>query len=185
MNDKGFTLVEVLAMLVVLGILMGVTIPNITGIVNNHKNNIIKTDAQKMANTAKMKIAKDKIPKPEIGKCIVFSMNYLNIDDNFDKGPNDGDYLLFDSFVIYKREGNRLKYYVRIVEEVPGGNIGIELEDIETINQDENNTTIQNISTNLDLTGDKTEDLTKLNNSPLIQNICSDITAYYPGKASM
>ena len=43
-NNKGFTLVEVLAMLVVLGIIIGVTVPKITGIFNNQKNNLISED---------------------------------------------------------------------------------------------------------------------------------------------
>ena len=40
LKNRGFTLVELLAMLVVLGILMAVTIPNITGILNQSKENM-------------------------------------------------------------------------------------------------------------------------------------------------
>ena len=36
-NNKGFTLVELLAMLVVLGILIGISVPNITGILNQQR----------------------------------------------------------------------------------------------------------------------------------------------------
>ena len=52
-NNKGFTLVEVLAMLVVLGIIIGVTVPNITGILSNQKTNLIAEDGIKMIENAK------------------------------------------------------------------------------------------------------------------------------------
>ena len=52
-NNKGFTLVEVLAMLVVLGIIIGVTVPNITGILNSQKTNLIAEDGIKMIENAK------------------------------------------------------------------------------------------------------------------------------------
>ena len=55
-NNKGFTLVEVLAMLVVLGIIIGVTVPNITGILNNQKTNLIAEDGIKMIENAKNEI---------------------------------------------------------------------------------------------------------------------------------
>ena len=45
---KGFTLVELLAMLVVLGILMAVAIPNITGILGNQRVNGLKADAESL-----------------------------------------------------------------------------------------------------------------------------------------
>ena len=49
MNKKnGFTLVELLAMLTVLGILMVVTIPNISKILNNNRVNKYKMDAKKI-----------------------------------------------------------------------------------------------------------------------------------------
>ena len=56
MNNKGFTLVELLAMLVVLAILMGIAIPNITGILANNKVNVMKADASKMTDGAFSKI---------------------------------------------------------------------------------------------------------------------------------
>ena len=55
MNNKGFTLVEILAMLVVLGILMVITIPNVTGILANNKFKVMKADADKTLDTAKIR----------------------------------------------------------------------------------------------------------------------------------
>ena len=125
-NNKGFTLVELLAMLVVLAILMGIAIPNIVGMVSNQRLNVIRSDAIKMVDTAKIKMAKDKyIAKPKNNECVVFSLDYLNDNGNFDKGPNGGDYNQYDSFVLLTRVKAtgynsynvwEYKYYVRLLE---------------------------------------------------------------------
>ena len=59
-NNKGFTLVELLAMLVVLGILMAITVPNISGILSQQKETAFIEDASKLINTAKMKMSTDR-----------------------------------------------------------------------------------------------------------------------------
>lgn len=144
-NNKGFTLVELLAMLVVLGVLMGVTIPNITGILEQSKKNSFIQDATKMVESAKIKIAThktgyDKIPKIAAGQCVVFTLDYLNDNEDIGKGPNDGTYLDYESFVIYKLEENpetaklEKKYYVRLVEKKSQGKYsGIDLKEYSEI----------------------------------------------------
>ncbi len=146
-NEKGFTLVELLAMLVVLGILMGVTIPNITGILSQSKENQVLEDATKMIETTKIKIAThttgyDKIPKIAAGECIVLSLNYLNDNEDIGKGPNEGEYQDYDSYVVYTIEGKQRKYYVRLVEEVKGKYSGID----EVESQELEKTTHDNIT---------------------------------------
>ena len=38
LNNKGFTLVELLAVIIILAIVVGITIPSITSVINNSKN---------------------------------------------------------------------------------------------------------------------------------------------------
>jgi type II secretory pathway pseudopilin PulG len=118
LNRKAFTLVELLAMLVVLGILIGITVPNITGILNQQKTNGFVEDATKMVNRTKTKMSSDSsIKKPVAGHCLVFTLNYLNDNDDIDTGPNGGSYLDYNSFVIVTRQGTEYKYYIRLVED--------------------------------------------------------------------
>ena len=122
MNNKGFTLVELLAMLAVLAILMGVAIPNITGILKNQKKNTLKNDAVTLVETAKTKVAREElIKKPNTNECVVFSLTYLNDNDNVEVGPNGGKYEEYGSFVVMKKECNNqgceYKYYIRLVED--------------------------------------------------------------------
>ena len=52
MNQKGFTLVELLATLLIIGVVMGVTIPNVTGIFNQNKVTTYAEDAKKLRTSA-------------------------------------------------------------------------------------------------------------------------------------
>ena len=78
MKKNGFTFVELLTMLAVLGILMLIAIPNINGILKNQRLNMIKGDATNMVETAKIKSRKERLlTKPKSGECIIFALNYL------------------------------------------------------------------------------------------------------------
>ena len=179
-KEKGFTLVELLAMLVILGILIGITIPNVTGILKNQKLNIIKTDATNMVERAKTKIAKDsKIIKPAVGHCLIFTLNYLNDHDEFDKGPNGGTYDEFESFVLYTRVNSsggttKFKYYVRLVEKTDSGNFGFNLEDIDNISELKNDNIIK-LSSLYGLTKNRTDSVGILNGTSDISAKCATL----------
>ena len=175
LNRKGFTLVELLAMLVVLGILMAVTVPNISGILGKSKTDTIKEDVTKMIDTAKIKVASESnIANPEKGKCLVFTLEYLNDSDDFKQGPNGGKYDMFDSFVIVKRVDNKYKYYVRLVEKNENGNYGINIADFETFEKNWNNE-IKQITNNASLKSAITA--TDVANISLIKSYCPNADA--------
>lgn len=117
MKRKGFTLVELLAMLTVLGIIMIIAVPNITGMLAQQKLTVIKQDATKMMDTLKVKIAtNEEIKKPSNNKCIVFTLKSLNTSDDIKNGPNGKPYTKYSSYIIMKRVNTQYIYYVRIVE---------------------------------------------------------------------
>lgn len=115
-NKSGFTLVELLVSLVLLGVLMAITIPNIIGIVEQNKNNAYVEDSEKMLSSAKYKMASNDIKKPSVGKCIIMTLGYLDTNDDYKNTPNDGVYDKGKSFVVIKRESSRYDYYVRLEE---------------------------------------------------------------------
>ena len=191
MKKNGFTLVELLAMLVVLGILMGVAIPNISGIIKNNKLNIIKTDAIKMIDTAKVKMSTDKEikEKPTTNKCIVMALNYLNDSEDINTGPNGGKYMQFDSFVVITREGNEYKYYVRLIEKTGNEYYGINIVDRTALSA-KNSDYIKKVDTLYNLNGgseaiasDKAKLAGKLKASyPSVKDLaCTTILSYHPG----
>ena len=55
-NNKGFTLVELLAVLSVLAVLMLLAVPNVIGVVQRDKNKTYVEDAKKLVTLAEYKI---------------------------------------------------------------------------------------------------------------------------------
>ena len=98
MNNKGFTLVEILAMLVVLAILLAISVPNISGILSKQKENISVDDANKLVESTKIKVrTKLNVELPNENKnCNVYTMAFLDSNDDYTTGTNGGTYDEFE-----------------------------------------------------------------------------------------
>lgn len=132
-NNKGFTLVEILAVIAILGVLSVLVVPRIFGLVTDSRKNIYVQDAKKLISQARytMNAKSVKIEKPEDGECIVFSMKYLSVSD-FQNPPNGGNYLTEGSFVVVKNVGGEFIYSAMIVEKTKDQDfmgIGLSTED--------------------------------------------------------
>lgn len=151
-NKKGFTLVELLATLVILGLLTVIAAPNIIGILTNTKLNTYISDANKLQTLAEYKFRSDsKITRPQDGECIVLTMNYLGTSE-FKNPPYGGTYSTDKSFVVIKGEKNaqealEYKYYVQIMEDVKANEYGGIPVIIKSEIKKENNTNIIEVGT--------------------------------------
>lgn len=119
MNNKGFTLIELMAVFVVLGVLMAVTIPNIVGITTANKQQTYAEDAKKFKNAVEYRFRGDStIAKPQNnGDCIIANLKYV-AGSEYDNPPYGGVYAMDYSYVIMAKKGNEYKYYVQLVEGV-------------------------------------------------------------------
>ncbi|MDW2875788.1 MULTISPECIES: prepilin-type N-terminal cleavage/methylation domain-containing protein [Bacillaceae] len=61
-NEKGLTLIELLAVIVILGIIAAIAIPSIGGIIQKSKEDAVKADAIAVLNGAKLYVAANGIP---------------------------------------------------------------------------------------------------------------------------
>ncbi len=183
MKKNGFTFVELLAMLTVIGIIMLVAIPNISGMLKNQRLGSLKTDAMSMVEAAKSKASKDRLMlKPKVGECIVFPLNYLDDNENIIKGPNGGLYDQFDSIVVYTRVGNKYKYYVRLIEIYNNKKIGVSLIDSITIDSLKSGD-ISEINDNIGLTknDNRSTAINKLESFASLTAKCNNVVGYYSG----
>ena len=130
-NSFGFTMIELLAAIVVLGILMGVGVPVVMNIMTDQKHSLYINDAIRLASLADSKIRSDnKIQIPpraaggDTGGCIVIGLDYMD-NNGFEAAPYGGVYDKTRSFVVAQRNestaSEEYTYYVRLVEELSNG----------------------------------------------------------------
>ena len=128
-NNKGFTLVELLAAVVILGILVVVSVPVISNLFDSSRNKMYVSDAKKLISLAEYKVqaSSSVIEKPDDGDCILISMLYLDSND-FDNPPGEGKYLKESSYVVVKNKSGKLEFSAIVVEKVKdGGYKGVDL----------------------------------------------------------
>ncbi|MBQ6135112.1 MAG: type II secretion system protein [Bacilli bacterium] len=191
MKKKGFTLVELLVMLIVLGVLMVVTIPNISGLLKNQRLNKWKNDSENLIEIAKNYISKNssnsELEKPEVNKCVVFTLDYLDTNNEMKAGPNGGKYQDFDSFVVYKKEStgsntSKWVYYVQLVEISTEGTAGLKLK-VEADLEDLKKSDISNKTEDLILGLSDEEDSSTQSLESSLASVCpGGIKKYYARK---
>ena len=137
-NSKGFTLVEVLATLIVLGVVSTMVMPKIFDYINSSRDNIYVQDAKKMISLAQynMGASSTDIEKPNDGEIVIFTLNYLAGND-FRNPPNGGSYMMDASFVAVTYSLAEDKYYFAgmLVEKIDDKGLnGVRLSTEESIN---------------------------------------------------
>ena len=133
-NNSGFTMVELLAAMVVLGISMMVAIPSVIELLNDQRSDTYVKDALRFASNMDNKLRSDnKITVPRRGGCIAINLTYMD-NNTFEEGPYGGTYDRWVSFVVAKRNpaaaDEEYTYYVRLIEKTPAGAYrGVDLKD--------------------------------------------------------
>lgn len=132
MKEKGFTLVELLGVIVILSIIMLIAIPNITSMLEKSKYDQYIGDAKKLVSITEYEIRKGTINKPATGELIKVTLDYLSTSD-VEKDPNGEEYDVNKSYVIIVRKDGYLSYYVNLVST---SGKGISLVDVNELSGD-------------------------------------------------
>ena len=123
MKKNGFTMVELLATIVILGILMIFALPAMVGMLSKNRSKIYTNDAKEFISLVEYQLRSKSayMQKPAPGDCIIIGLSFLD-DDEFGSPPNGGVYSTDHSFVVVRNhENGKLEYSVSLIEKVKGG----------------------------------------------------------------
>lgn len=140
MNNKGFTLVELLGVILILSIIMLIAIPNITSILERTKKDNYIADCKKLVSLVQYELRKGVYSKPNSdGGAILIKLGDLATDDIV----RDSDGYEYDSdasYVMVANEDGFLVYYVQLLAPNGKGDFhykGIVYVDSERLDDDD------------------------------------------------
>lgn len=115
-NRKAFTLIELMAVIIILGILLTIAVPNTLSMLDRNKKNAFVEDAKKFAALSNSLVQKDKkIERPnDDTSATLITLDYLNT-TQIEKSPYAVNYIPEKSFVVIARQGGRYLYYVNLI----------------------------------------------------------------------
>lgn len=95
-NNKGFTLVETIAVIIILGVVLSIAVPSITNVVKSTNKNRMISDAETFISEVKEYVESDTIGNtPSDNK-----YKLVDIKTKLSKSPYGGNYNMESSFVI-------------------------------------------------------------------------------------
>lgn len=116
-NNRAFTIVELIASVAIMGIIMLIAVPSVFSIVEKNKKTTYLNDAKKMISMAKSKFDADAtITEPTDSLCVVFRLKDLN-KSGLEKGPNNGKYNPIYSYVTINYKAGKYIYGVQLLEQ--------------------------------------------------------------------
>ncbi|ATO38294.1 prepilin-type cleavage/methylation domain-containing protein [Geobacillus sp. 47C-IIb] len=121
-NERGLTLIELLAVVVILGIISAIAVPSIGGLIDNSKKDAHVANAQQMINAAKIAVTADKSLIPDGSKPVKIELKKLESNGYLEKvkDPDGGTYNKTDSYVMISNDNNKLSYSVKLINDKRG-----------------------------------------------------------------
>ena len=110
MNNKGFTLLELLAVLAIIAIIGGIAIPNVISLMDNNKKDHMINDAQRLISLAKNSVAADREFRSSNENSKKYRMADLDTKNSINPDPDGGNYNRADSYVKYTKNSGYCVY---------------------------------------------------------------------------
>lgn len=163
LNNKGFTLVELLGVLMILSIILVIAVPNVVSVLDKNKKETYVSDAKKLVTMAETQIRSDTdIDWPNNGQAVILKLSYLN-NGSIDSDPEGVKYDEDRSYVAVCLVNDTYTYYVQLIGTVSNGSgRGIPLVSTANLNGDNRTNTVSKKWTDFKFTD--TEIKSKLSN---------------------
>ncbi|NKE06386.1 prepilin-type N-terminal cleavage/methylation domain-containing protein [Mesobacillus selenatarsenatis] len=114
-DQRGLTLIELLAVIVILGIIAAIAIPSIGAIINNSKADAHLANAQQIANAARLYVTTEKIEVTTTAKSIEIStLVDKGLLENIKDPSGSGNYNSASAVAVKKETGGDISYKVTL-----------------------------------------------------------------------
>ena len=134
-EEKGFTLVELLGVILILSIVLLIAIPNVTSTLDKTKKENYISDAKKLITQAEYELRRSGIEKPASNELVKITLSYLGTSD-VSKDADGNQYDKTNSYVVVVRKNGYLEYYVNLVANTSDGTKGIQLVQSDELEKD-------------------------------------------------
>lgn len=144
MNNKAFTLVELLGVIIILAIIMIIAVPNVTSVLERTKMDNYIADAKKLVSLVEYNLSSGDLEKPTSQELLKITLSWLNTND-VTTDPDGNQYDKKNSYVVIVRDNGYLEYYVNLVAVDEDNNTrGIKLVNVEELDKDDRYKKIEN-----------------------------------------
>ncbi len=170
-NKRGFTLVELLAVIVILGVLLMIAVPAVQNVIKKTKNNATQKQAELFIDAAKKMAI---IDEPTNDK-VIYKLRDLD---------SDVDTNRFTGMVVASKENGSYKYYIYLNDSVNKKTIGNNNDSIfEFASEDEINEKVADGGQ--DFKEESTPIIKVNNNTYSYSNTSNILNKYYPAKENV
>lgn len=112
-SEKGFTLVELIVIIVIIGVILVFTLPNITSVLERNKKEQMIADAKDMVDKAKNKMIKT-ADYPTGSGCKSFKLSDIDEREEIKTSPYGNSYKRDDSKVQICLKSNQYEYTITL-----------------------------------------------------------------------
>ena len=132
MNKKGFSLIEILAVIIIIGVISSIGIVAISGNIERTRKSAFTDMARTYAEAARAMNGSDLLSyEPKEGEAIIIPFSKIE-GSNIEHGEKTAYGNLIDEYcyVAITKENGKFKYYVTMVDETNHTMVGVEYNDI-------------------------------------------------------
>lgn len=118
MNKKGFTLIEIIAVIIIIGIITTVGVITISGNLSDSRDSALADTAIVYADAARKLKANDKLLRePHNGEAVLIPFTQLVVDKNDNYATAYGTMVLDSCYIAIVNNKNTFEYYVALLDD--------------------------------------------------------------------